>query len=100
MIEVEIQIPAASKPEDVIRQVERVCAESDLTLTLKGTLAKYSGCVHWHFKKHKQPGTLEITWWEKEHRLWFKVAEHRKGTWIEEDLPVLKKKIELALYKK
>lgn len=99
MIEIEIQIPPAAEPDDVTRLVEKTCAESDLTLTLKGTLAKYSGCVHWHFKKHKLAGTLEITWWEKEHRLWFKIAEHRKGTWIEEDLPALKRRIESAFRK-
>jgi hypothetical protein len=100
MIEVEIQIPALIKPNDVIRQVEKICSENDLTLTLKGTLAMYPGCVHWHFKKHKQPGILESTWWEAKRRLWFKVADHRKGTWIKADLPVLKKQIEQALYKK
>ncbi len=99
MIEVEIQIPSAVKPQVVIRQVEQVCADNDLTLTLKGTLAGYPGCVHWHFKKHKQAGTLEVTWWKNEHRLWFKVADHRKGTWIEEELPILKKKIEQAFHK-
>jgi hypothetical protein len=65
MIEVEMQIPAFVKPNNVISQVEKICSENDLTLTLKGTLAKYSGCVHWHFKKHKQAGTLESTWWER-----------------------------------
>jgi hypothetical protein len=100
MIEVEIQIPPAIHSSTIIKKVEQVCIDNDLTLTLKGTLAGYPGCVHWHFKKHKQPGTLEITWWEKEHRLWFKVADHRKGMWIDESLPALKKEIEQALYKK
>jgi hypothetical protein len=100
MIEVEIQIPAAIQSDTIISKVEQVCARNDLTLTLEGTLAKYSGCVHWHFKKHKHPGTLEITWWEKEGRLWFKVGDHRKGTWIEEVLPTLKRQIEQALHKK
>jgi hypothetical protein len=99
MIEVEIQIPPAIQSNAVVRNVEQVCLDNDLTLMLKGKLAKYPGCVHWHFKKHKQAGTLEITWWENEHRLWFKIAEHRKGTWIEEDLPALKKKIERAFHK-
>jgi hypothetical protein len=99
MNEVEIQTPPAIQSDVLIRQVEQVCADNELTLTLKGTLLTYPGCVHWHFKKHNLTGTLEITWWENEHRLWFKVADHRKGTWIEEGLPVLKKKIEQSLHK-
>jgi hypothetical protein len=99
MIEVEIQTPPTIGSDVLIRQVEQACADNELTLTLKGTLLTYPGCIHWHFKKHKQPGTLEITWWETKRRLWFKVADHRKETWIEEDLPVLKRKIEQVLRK-
>jgi hypothetical protein len=63
---------------------------------LKGTLAKYSGSLHWHFKKYRQKGILEITWWESNHHLWFKVAENRRGTWIEDIIPVLKEQIETS----
>jgi hypothetical protein len=100
MIEVEIRIPPTIKPEALIKAVEKTCSDHDLIFTLKDTLAKYPGCVHWHVKRNNQSGTLEITWWEKEHRLWFKVADHRTGTWIGKDMPVLKEKIEHALHKK
>jgi hypothetical protein len=61
---------------------------------MKGTLANYPGCVHWHYKKGKARGTLEITWWERENRLWFKVAKGRTGDWIEGSITRLKGKIE------
>jgi hypothetical protein len=99
MIEIEIRIPPKIKPAILIKAVEQSCNDHDLTCTLKGTLTKYPDCIHWHFRKDKQRGTLEITWWEKEHRLWFKVADHRTGAWIDELLPILKKKMEYALHK-
>jgi hypothetical protein len=100
MIEIEIRIPLKIKPATLIEAVEKNCSDYDLTCTLKSTLAKYPECIHWHFRKDKQRGILEITWWEKENRLWFKVADNRAGTWLDESLPVLKKKIEHALHKK
>ena len=69
--------------------VEAACAAEGLRLTLKDTLAKYPGCVHWHFQKGTQRGTLEITWWEKRRRLWFKVAAGRRGEWMEATIPRL-----------
>jgi hypothetical protein len=69
MIEVELQIPDSVEPEAVLRIVEEVCASNELTCALKGTLVSYPGSIHWHFKQGKQRGTLEITWWESEHRL-------------------------------
>jgi hypothetical protein len=82
---------------DVEGVVERACAAEGLRLTLKGTLAGYPGCVHWHYKKGKERGTLEITWWESKRRLWFKVAAGRTGEWIEAAAEKLKKRIEKQL---
>jgi hypothetical protein len=97
LTEVELQIPESIRTDALIQVVERVCVHNGLTCTLKGTLAKYSGSVHWHFKRCGQKGTLEITWWENKHRLWFKVAENRTGTWIEDIIPVLKEQIEKSV---
>jgi len=97
MIEVELQVPADAKSDLVVTVVEQVCDAHDLTQALKGTLVSYPGCTHWHLKKDKQKGTLEITWWESENRLWFKVANGRTGKWIDEMLPKLKMEIESTL---
>ncbi len=94
MIEVELQIPDSIETESVIRVVEQVCASNELTCRLKGTLVSYPGSVHWHFKRGRQKGTLEMTWWESEHRIWFKVANGRSGEWMLESLPQLKEQIE------
>ena len=97
MIEVELQIPANASSEIVIEVVEQSCIANNLTRALKGTLASYPGCVHWHYRKARQKGTLEITWWEVKNRLWFKVAQGRRGDWIDETLPELKRQIENSL---
>ena len=97
MIEVELQIPGSVETQVVIRVVEQVCASNELTCSLPGTLVSYPGSVHWHFKRGRQKGTLEITWWESEHRLWFKVAEGRSSKWIIESIPQLKEQIEKFL---
>jgi hypothetical protein len=97
MIEVELQIPDSVEPEAVLRIVEQICASNELTCSLKGTLVSYPGSIHWHFKQGKQRGTLEITWWESEHRLWFKVASGRTSEWILKSIPQLKEQIEKLL---
>jgi hypothetical protein len=94
MMEVEVDIPVHTQSVSISRVVEQACASDGLTLTLKGSLAKYPGCIHWHFKKGKERGTLEITWWDQENRLWFKVAAGRTGVWIEETVARLKEQIE------
>lgn len=90
MVEIEIHIPAQASSASIPRRIEQACAAEGLRLTLKDTLAGYPGCVHWHYKKGKERGTLEITWWEAKRRLWFKVAAGRTGEWMEAALEKLK----------
>ena len=97
MVEVNIEVPENANTDIVVDSVERVCLQHQLNCTLKGALARYSGSIHWHFKRGKQKGTLEITWWESKKRLWFKVADGRTGKWIEESLPQIKAALEKLL---
>lgn len=97
MIEIDVSIAKFKRDSQLPRLVERAAATENLTLTLKATLAKYPGCVHWHYKKGKEPGTLEITWYPRERRLWFKIARNRNKAWIEEVVPRLRRLIESNL---
>ena len=98
MIEVEVSLPGGRPSLPVADLVERVCTTAGLHLSLKGTLAQYPGSIHWHFRKGHQRGTLEITWWERENRLWFKVAAGRSAAWIDDELLAdLSKRIRQAL---
>ena len=47
-------------------------------------MAKYPGCTHWHLKKDRETGTLELTWWPARNRLWFKIATGRQADWMVE----------------
>ena len=100
MTELEILWPDNASVTDVVTAIETCCRAYTLTQTLKGTLAKYSGCVHWHFKQGKAKGVgtpkgvLEITLWPNQHRLWFGVHENRKAEWIDDAMTHLKTAIE------
>jgi hypothetical protein len=98
MVEVNIKIPETVNTAVLMDVIERVCRAHDLACTLKGTLVKYPGSLHWHFKKGQQTGTLEITWWANKEHLWFKVADGRAGAWIEETLSQMKEEIQNALH--
>lgn len=77
--------------------IESCCAEAGLRVTLKGALAAYPGCVHWHLRHGNDKGTLEITLWPAQRRIWFKVASNRGGPWIAAAIEQLKPCIEGAL---
>lgn len=93
MTEWEIGLPPEVKVAQVVAAIEQAAAAQSLTQTLKGTLARYPGCLHWHFTKAKLGGTLEITYWPSTGRLWFKVAHNRQKPWIEKSIPLVKKSI-------
>ncbi len=97
MIEVELSIPSRAKLVSLPIRIERAATATGLTLALKGTLGQYPDCIHWHYKKGEEPGTLEITWWLRGKRLWFKVAANRRAAWIDETIPHLRQSIESKL---
>ncbi len=44
-------------------------------------LKQYPGSVHWHLSKRGKTGTLEVTWWPKQNRLWLQIRENREAPW-------------------
>jgi hypothetical protein len=94
MLEVDIPIPAHINHDSIPAIVEQVCAQIGLNHISRGTLAKYPGCIHWHYKKDKARGTLEITWCPKGPRLWIKVAAGRTADWIPEAITNFKDQVE------
>ena len=93
MLEVAVALPPRASLAGIEKIVEAECARAGLRLTLKGTLAAYPGCVHWHFKRGLERGALEITFWKTEQRLWFKAAAGRTARWMDEALPKLRRAI-------
>ena len=97
MFELEVSLPQQTDLTRVPATVEAVCAAEGLRRALKATLAKYPGSVHWHYRRDRERGTLEITLWPEQSRLWFKVSRGRAGVWIEELLPRLSEALAAAL---
>ena len=95
MVETRIAIPAneVSVPERVLR----ACADEGLRVRPMGALKQYPGSTHWHVSRANERGTLEITWWPAENRLWFKVAAGRTAMWINHASPKLRARLEAAL---
>ena len=71
----ERRLPSAGEIEAAVRRVR-------LMVSMKGTLAKYPGCTHWHLKRGRERGTLELTLWPAQRRLWLSVQEGRRAGWI------------------
>ena len=69
--------------------IQEVIAERGLNITLRDTLKAYSGSVHWHLKRGREPGILELTSWPKERRAWFSVQSRRDAPWVEEEMEYL-----------
>jgi hypothetical protein len=83
MPEFELVVPEGVDSVAAARLIEGLCQEAGLQMTLKGTLVKYPGCVHWHYKRGKEPGTLEITLWLVKRLLWFPMRARRAVPWVE-----------------
>jgi hypothetical protein len=98
MIELDVPVPAEADLAHLEEIVETVCAGASLRRALKGTLASYTGSVHWHYAQARQRGILEITWWPARRRLWFKVSAGRSAPWIAARLPQLQQSLETALH--
>ena len=92
-----VQLPEGVDFLLVEEAVEACCQEMELIRAMKDTLAKYPGCVHWHFKKRRTSGTLEITLWPATNRLWVTIQEGRRAEWIEDACPVLIQRLEKAV---
>ena len=90
MTDFELQLPEGCNWARLPERIEAACAAEGLSLGMKGSLAKHPGCLHWHFKQGRERGTLEITLWPQQHRLWFTVQDGRRGEWIEEAVARLK----------
>lgn len=47
-----------------VGEAERAAGSLDLTVTMRGTLAKHPGCAHWHLKRKGAKGVVEVTLWD------------------------------------
>ncbi len=97
MEQIEFTVPARCDLKNADVLIERVCAAHSLYAAMKGSLATYPGSIHWHYKKPKQKGTLELTLLRSEGRIWAAIHTNRNAPWIKEILPAVRAGIEQAL---
>src|SRR5260370_16523720 len=97
MTEIEITVPLQTDLSQAEQIIEQCCKAEGLSASLKVSLAKYPGCIHWHFKRDGQRGTLEITLCASMRRIWFSIHTGRTGDWIEETLTCLKQDLSSPL---
>jgi hypothetical protein len=97
MLEIAFRVPAKFVPRRAERIIERTAKEHGLILGMKAELASFPGSIHWHYKKKGVSGTLELTLWPAEKKIWAQVQAGRKAGWIFEELPGLRRRIEAAL---
>jgi hypothetical protein len=84
----------ALKPGFTEKEVEQATAAMGLQLTMKGTLKTLPTNIHWHYKKPKHKGTLEITLVLSSHQLIVECKKGRWGDWVQEVLGELVKQMQ------
>jgi hypothetical protein len=100
MRDTEIPLPVKTDCEKLIRFVDEALVERELRVTLRDELKKFPGCVHWHVKKGRMPGTLEITVWPEQHRAWFTIHDGRVADWLDNEIKQLSKMLRLHFGRK
>jgi hypothetical protein len=97
MQEVEFAVPRNCNLDRAEKVIESAASALQLTLSMKTTLAGYPGSIHWHYKSGKEKGTLELTLFPRDRRIWAQVQSGRKAPWIDVVLPKVQREIEAAL---
>ncbi|MES2621221.1 MAG: hypothetical protein V4615_10245 [Bacteroidota bacterium] len=64
--------------------IEQTCAALELTATMTGSLKSLAPNIHWHYKKGKTKGTLEITLLTQTNQIALSCKQNRGGDWIDE----------------
>jgi GT2 family glycosyltransferase len=95
--EIEFAVPSDARLQSAEQLIETVCSQQGLRVAMKGSLSTYPGCIHWHYKNGDQKGTLELTLYLPERRIWAKIQDGRKAPWIDDLLPSLQKAVEMKL---
>lgn len=94
MDRVDVRIQAKATLANAARVIEALCAREGLSLKLKGSLSTHPTSVHWHFRRGRESGTLEITWWRSAGRIWFSTHRGREAAWIQASVRRLRAALE------
>ncbi len=88
----EVRITVSEKVK--ASQIEMLCAQLELTCTMRGELKSIASNLHWHFKKAKLKGVMEITLMKETGEIILSVHDNRRGAWEEEVMKKVKSALE------
>lgn len=94
MNETPIALPERLEPARVTVLLDALFTEAGLQVTLRDTLGQYPGCVHWHLKRGRERGTLELTYWHTAGCAWFSVHLNRVAPWITPTIAALQQQLQ------
>ena len=77
--------------------MQELCDALHLTATMKGSLKSLPDNIHWHYKKGKEKGTLEITLLSETNEIILSCKNNRRGDWIEGAMKELESKLTFRL---
>ena len=97
MRNIEIHLQPEANLGMVESAIEASLAAGGLEVSLRGTLKKHAGCIHWHAKSPGQSGTLEVTLWPQQRRAWFTIQNGRTADWIAVKVPELQRTLQSRL---
>jgi len=89
MREIQISLSSEVNFREIERSIDQAISDSGLTITMRGSLRKFPGSIHWHLKHGRETGTLEVTFWPQQRRAWFTIQSRRQGAWIEQQIKLL-----------
>ena len=92
----EIDLPLGFTLARAAQAIEDGATLLGLRVSLRGTLGIHPGCIHWHLKRGKEAGTLEVTLLNPERRIVLSVRENRMGVWTEPALEALAQSLQTA----
>lgn len=77
--------------------VQNWAGEIGLVSKMMGSLARYPGSQHWHFKRGGQPGIIELTIIPDQARGWFSMRRGRARGWKKQEVENLLRSLVRAL---
>jgi hypothetical protein len=76
--------------------IEKACRAAGLELTMKTSQKTLPDNEHWHFKKGKLKGVLEITLLLNDNRLILSCKKNRGGEWVDNSILQLSETLKLV----
>ena len=86
----EIKLSFEDKTGPADRDIERACASLGLMRTMRTSLKTLPANTHWHYKRGKENGVMEITLLHDTGSVTISYADGRYAQWIDKAIDALK----------